>query len=148
MFFEFGSDAYNAREGREDQLAQARILKDQGLEMYNQAWGNGEEGNAVGGFVFGWRDEWWKYRQDRNFDTQEDNASWSNKAYLFDWSADANNMNEEWFGIAALGPKNADGVATAQPRVAYDVLSEIWALDPYADEKAAFNEAIGGIEIR
>ncbi|HSG98257.1 MAG TPA: hypothetical protein VLA11_09725 [Woeseiaceae bacterium] len=148
VFFEFGSDAFNAKEGREDQLAQARIVKDQWLEMYDQAWGNGAVGNAVGGFVFEWRDEWWKYRQDRNFDTQEDNASWSNKAYLFDWSEDANNMNEEWFGIAALGPKNADGVQTARPRVAYDVLSQIWALDPYADVQSAFNETIGSIEIR
>jgi hypothetical protein len=28
LFFEFGSDAFNAREFREDQVAQARILKD------------------------------------------------------------------------------------------------------------------------
>ncbi len=61
LFFEFGSDAFNARTGQEDQKAQAEILKDQWQEMYNKSYGNGEEGNAIGGFVFEWRDEWWKY---------------------------------------------------------------------------------------
>jgi hypothetical protein len=147
VFFEFGSDAFNAREYREDQVSQARILKDQWQEMYNKAWGNGEEGNSIGGFVFEWRDEWWKYLQEENLDTQDNNASWSNQAYLFDWAEGQNNMNEEWFGITALGRRNADGVYTARPRMAYDVLSEIWALDPYKNKKAAFNQAINGINM-
>ena len=61
VFFEFGSDAFNAREFREDQVSQAMILKDQWQEMYNKAAGNGEEGNSIGAFIFEWRDEWWKY---------------------------------------------------------------------------------------
>ena len=147
VFFEFGSDAFNAREYREDQVSQARLLKDQWQEMYNKAYGNGEEGNSSGGFVFEWRDEWWKYLQEENLDTQDNNASWSNQAYMFDWAEGQNNMNEEWFGIAALGPRNADGVYTARPRMAYDVLSEIWAMDPYSYKKAAFNQAINDINM-
>jgi beta-galactosidase/beta-glucuronidase len=112
VFFEFGSDAFNAREYREDQLSQAKLLKLQWQEMYNKAYGNGEEGNSIGGFVFEWRDEWWKYLQEENLDVQDNNASWSNQAYLFDWAEGQNNMNEEWFGITALGKKNADGVYT------------------------------------
>jgi hypothetical protein len=130
----------NAKKRREDQVSQARILKDQWQEMYNKAHGNGAEGNSIGGFVFEWRDEWWKYLQDRNFDVQDDNASWSNKAYRFDWMWNKNNMNEEWFGIAALGEKNADGVSTAEPRIAYHMLTEIWAIDPYTDGKSGFNK--------
>ena len=147
VFFEFGSDAFNAREFQEDQAAQARILKEQWQEMYNKAYGNGEEGNSAGGFVFEWRDEWWKYLQEENLDVQDNNASWSNQAYLFDWAEGRNNMNEEWFGIAALGPKNADGVYTARPRMAYDVLSEIWSMDPYTLKKSAFNQAINNINM-
>ena len=146
-FFEFGSDAFNAREYREDQAAQALILRDQWLEMYNKSAGNGEEGNAIGGFVFEWRDEWWKYLQTENLDTHDNNASWSNQAYLFDWAEGQNNMNEEWFGIAALGPANSEGVYTARPRMAVDVLSEVWALDPYKNKKAAFNQGINEINM-
>ena len=51
-------------------------------------------------------------------------------------------QNEEWFGITALGMPNADGVYTARPRAAYDVLSEIWRMDPYRFKKSAFNQAI------
>ena len=142
LFFEFGSDAFNAREFEEDQVAQAVMLRDQWKEMYNKAAGNGEEGNSVGGFVFEWRDEWWKYLQIENLDIQDTNASWSNQAYLFDWAEGKNNMNEEWFGITALGLPNSDGVYTARPRAAYDVLSEIWHMDPYLFKKSAFNQAI------
>ncbi len=147
VFFEFGSDAFNAREFEEDQVAQAEILKAQWQEMYNKAAGNGEEGNSIGGFVFEWRDEWWKYLQIENLDIQDTNASWSNQAYLFDWAEGKNNMNEEWFGITALGTKNADGVYTARPRMAYDVLAEIWKMDPYAHKKAAFNQEINNLNM-
>ena len=142
LLFEFGSDAFNARDFAEDQVAQAVILRDQWKEMYNKAAGNAEEGNSVGGFVFEWRDEWWKYLQIENLDKQDNNASWSNQAYMFDWAEGKNNMNEEWFGITALGLPNSDGVYTARPRAAYDVLSEIWHMDPYLFKKAAYNQAI------
>jgi len=142
LLFEFGSDAFNAREFAEDQVSQAMLLKEQWKEMYNKAAGNNEEGNSVGGFVFEWRDEWWKYLQIENLDKQDTNASWSNQGYEFDWVEGKNNMNEEWFGITALGLPNADGVYTARPRAAYDVLSEIWHMDPYLFKKSAFNQAI------
>ncbi|MBT8062210.1 MAG: hypothetical protein KJO85_05955, partial [Gammaproteobacteria bacterium] len=147
VFFEFGSDAFNARSFQEDQLAQASILKDQWQEMYNKAAGNGEEGNSIGGFVFEWRDEWWKYLQVERLDKQDNNASWSNQAYLFDWAPGKNNMNEEWFGITALGTPNADGVYTARPRMAYDVLSEVWSMDPYMFKKDAFNQAFADMNM-
>ena len=131
VFFEFGSDAFNARRFEEDQRSQALHLKDQWQEMYNKAYGKGEEGNSIGGFVFEWRDEWWKYLQIEKLDQQDTNASWSNQAYLFDWAEGKNNMNEEWFGVTALGVPNSDGVYEARPRMAYDVLSEVFAMDPY-----------------
>ncbi|MFU8896758.1 MAG: hypothetical protein ACNA8J_10255 [Gammaproteobacteria bacterium] len=147
VFFEFGSDAYNAREMREDQLAQATYLKAQWHEMYQKAWGNGEEGNSIGGYVFEWRDEWWKYLQEENLDVHDTNASWSNEAYQFDWMPDASNMNEEWFGIAALGTPNRNGVYEARPRMAYDVLSQIWRIDPYQYKKVAIETAFDNIDM-
>ena len=147
VFFEFGSDAYNARTTQEDQEAQAEILKYQWQEMYNKSWGNGEEGNAIGGYVFEWRDEWWKYLQTENLDIQDTNASWSNQAYPFDWAEGKNNMNEEWFGITALGKANSDGVYEARPRMAYDVLAEIWSMDPYSMKKSAMNQSIDDLNM-
>ncbi|NNE47263.1 MAG: hypothetical protein HKN37_11445, partial [Rhodothermales bacterium] len=147
VFYEFGSDAFNARTFEEDQVSQALLLKDQWQEMYNKAAGNGEEGNSIGGFVFEWRDEWWKYLQIERLDVQDTNASWSNQAYLFDWAEGKNNMNEEWFGITALGTQNSDGVFTARPRMAYDVLAAIWAMDPYTHKKAAFNQGINDLNL-
>jgi len=147
VFFEFGSDAYNAREQREDQLAQATLLRDQWEEMYHKAAGNGEEGNAIGGFVFEWRDEWWKYNQEENLDVHDTTASWSNEAYQFDFMPGKNNMNEEWFGIAALGEANSDGVSVARPRMAYDVLTQVWKIDPYQSNNRAISQAIADIDM-
>ena len=146
-FFEFGSDAFNAREFREDQEAQALILKDQWQEMYNKSWGKGEEGNSIGAFIFEWRDEWWKYLQIEQLDIQNNNASWSNQAYMFDWVEGRNNMNEEWFGITALGPYNSDGVATARPRMAYDVMQEIFAIDIYGTSKTDINNTFANLDL-
>ena len=53
VFMEFGSDAFNARDLVEDQRAQAEYLTGQWHEMYRKAYGQGEQGNSVGGFVFG-----------------------------------------------------------------------------------------------
>jgi len=147
LFFEFGSDAFNAREMREDQLAQATYLKSQWQEMYHKAWGNGEEGNSIGGYVFQSRDEWWKYLQEENLDIHDTTASWSNEAFQFDWMPDANNMNEEWFGIMALGTPNRDGVYEARPRMAYDVLREIWRIDPYQYKRSAIDQGFAAINM-
>jgi hypothetical protein len=147
IFFEFGSDAFNAREFREDQVSQALVLKDQWQEMYNKAAGNGEEGNSIGAFIFEWRDEWWKYLQIERLEVQDNNASWSNQAYLFDWAEGKNNMNEEWFGITALGPMNSEGVSTARPRMAYDVMQEVFSVDPYSANKSDINGMFANMDV-
>ncbi len=147
VFFEFGSDAFNAREFKEDQRAQATILRHQWLEMYSKSYGNGEEGNSIGGFVFEWRDEWWKYLQTENLDVHDNNASWANGGYPFDFVEGKNNMNEEWFGITALGTPNSEGVYTARVRMAYDVLAAIWAMDPYRTQKVAVTKSIENMDM-
>jgi beta-galactosidase len=145
VLMEFGSDAFNARNASEDQRAQAQLLKSQWQELYNKAHANGEEGNSIGGFVFEWRDEWWKYLQTQNLDVHDTHASWANGGYSFDFAQGKNNMNEEWFGINAMGEPDVDGVFMVEPRLAYHVLSRIWSLDPYTMPKRARNKAIGKI---
>ncbi|MBT8421511.1 MAG: hypothetical protein KJP03_00160, partial [Gammaproteobacteria bacterium] len=147
VFFEFGSDAFNARTFEEDQVNQALILKDQWQEMYQKAAGNGEEGNAIGAFVFEWRDEWWKYLQEENLDIHDTNASWANGGYPHDFVDGQNNMNEEWWGITALGTANSDGIYEARPRMAYDMLAEVFSMDPYTMKKSAFNEGFANINM-
>ena len=147
VFMEFGSDAFNAKNFAEDQPAQASFLKGQWQEMYNQSYGNGGYGNAIGGFIFEWRDEWWKYKQTENLDVQDRNASWANGGYTFDHVEGQNNMNEEWFGIMALGDINDDGVYVAEPRMAYDVMTEIWSLDPYSGGQTKVNAMINDVDM-
>lgn len=147
MLTEFGSDAFNARENREDQPGQAHIVKGNWVEIYNKSHGKGEEGNAIGGCLFEWRDEWWKYLQVENLEVQDTHASWSNGGYSFDYVEGRNNMNEEWFGICGLGYPDDDGVFVAHPRMAYDVMGQIWKLDPYKTDKAAMNAYFDDIDM-
>ncbi len=131
LLTEFGSDAFNAITMEEDQQAQAWYLKSNWQEIYENAAGLGKSGNSLGGFTFQFSDGWWKYGQTKNLDVHDTNASWSNGGYLFDYQAGQNNMNEEWFGICAKGPTNAQGFYQLYPRAAYYVLKEAHRLNPY-----------------
>lgn len=133
VYTEFGSDAYDARESREDDVAQAEILVSLWQEIYEHAYGHGRAQNAIGGMVFQWSDGWWKYRQETNLDVHDETASWSNEAYPFDYVAGENNMNEEWFGICAKGRPDSEGHYRLYCRAAYYALREAFELDPYAD---------------
>jgi hypothetical protein len=150
LFMEFGSDAYNTLTDQEDQAAQADLLQAQWREMYAKSYGNGEEGNAIGGCVFEWRDEWWKAKSVdvEDLDLHNRDASWSNGAFPFDYVEGENNVNEEWFGIMQLGYPNEDGVSQAYPRMAYYVLQELWEVDPYALDKAGIDTSISAIDMR
>ena len=147
VFMEFGSDAFNARDFAEDQAAQASYLRGLWQEIYRKSYGNGEEGNALGGFVFEWRDEWWKYRQTENLDIQDRTASWANGGYKFDHVEGQNNMNEEWFGVARIGELNDQGVYEADTRMAYDVLKDLWRLDPYDVGQATVDQTINDVNM-
>lgn len=147
IFFEFGSDAFNAREYKEDQKNQALYLKGQWQEMYNKSYAKGEEGNSIGGFVFEWRDEWWKYKQTENLDVQDRHASWANGGYKWDYVEGQNNMNEEWFGITRLGEMDAQGVHPSEPRTAYYVLRDIFSIDLYQTSKVETNRIIRNIDM-
>ena len=131
MFTEFGADAYDAKEQREDDIRQAHYLRAQWQEIYENSYGKGLAGNALGGFTFQWSDGWWKYKQESNLDVHDTTASWANDAYPEDLVEGRNNMNEEWFGIAAKGPTRLDGSYEVYPRTAYYVLQAGYRLAPY-----------------
>ncbi|MBW4360060.1 glycoside hydrolase family 2 TIM barrel-domain containing protein [Flavobacterium taihuense] len=136
LFTEFGSDAFNTITNKEDQNAQATILKGNWLEIYENAAGIGKTGNCIGGFTFQFSDGWWKSGQTINLDIHDPSASWGNGGYVFDFEKGKNNMNEEWFGICAKGPISQNGVYQLQPRVAYYMLKKVHQLNPYTNNNS------------
>ncbi len=147
MFTEFGSDAFNARTMKEDQVMQAYYLLGQWEEIYEQSAGKGRVGNAIGGFIFQWSDGWWKYRQDERLDIHDTNASWPNGGY-YDYVEGENNMNEEWWGITAKGLPDSRGLFDVYPRAAYYALTDAFRLAPYAPstDLAAIRAHFGAIQ--
>ena len=135
FFAEFGSDAFNAVTSEEEQNGQANILKGNWKEIYENTDGLGKSGNCLGGFTFQFSDGWWKFAQTKNLDVHDTNASWSNGGYPFDYVQGENNMNEEWFGICAKGPTNANGNYQLYPRSAYYILKEVHQFNPYVNGK-------------
>lgn len=133
VYTEFGADAYDAKRDREDDVAQAGYLLGQWREIYEQSYGKGGAGTALGGFIFQWSDGWWKFRQEENLDVHDTNASWATGAYVHDFVEGRNNMNEEWWGIAAKGPSDGRGFIPVTPRTSYYVLQRAFRLDPYAE---------------
>ncbi|MBS0010462.1 MAG: glycosyl hydrolase 53 family protein [Bacteroidales bacterium] len=133
MFTEFGADAFNARDNKEDQYAQAYYLVGNWKEIYENAAGLGKTENSIGGFTFQFSDGWWKFGQTKGLDIHDNNASWSSRGYPHDYVEDGNNMNEEWFGICAKGPTNINGLYQLYPRAAYYALTEAHKLNPYDD---------------
>ena len=131
MFTEFGSDAFNAIDMKEDQATQAYYLLGQWREIYEQSAGKGQVGNAIGGLIFQWSDGWWKYLQESRLNIHDTNASWPNGGYPEDYREGDNNMNEEWWGITAKGQPDHRGLYDVYPRAAYYALREAFRLDPY-----------------
>ncbi len=146
LYTEFGSDAYNATQGREDDVMQAWYLHGQWQEIYEHTAGHGRADNAIGGYIFQWSDGWWKTGQTENLDIHDPAASWENDAYRRDWTPGENNMNEEWFGIASKGERNDRGLYTVYPRSAYWMLKDAFVLDPYSADMAEIDEHFSAID--
>jgi hypothetical protein len=131
LFTEFGADAFNVISQSEDQEAQAYFNLGNWQEVYENAAGLGKTGNSLGGFTFQFTDGWWKFGQTKNLDLHDTNASWANGGYDRDYTAGANNMNEEWFGVCAKGANNDEGLYPLYPRAAYYALQQAHQLNPY-----------------
>lgn len=141
VFIEFGADRYDAEKKQESEDWQAFFLKVQWQEIINNAAGKDGEGNSLGGFVFEWCDEWWKFGPGNKdgWTIHDTKGSWSNTAYYFDAKA-RNNMDEEWFGVVGLDPlKTKDGVEKRVLTKSYYVLKSAWAEKKVSKNK--FNKA-------
>jgi len=129
IIIEFGCDSYNADLKKPDEDSQALFLKSLWSEVEANTYAGTGEGNALGGCVFEWNDEWWKYRPDRpgEWSVHNTEAGWSNGSYYYDIEAKDNlNMNEEWWGIVSLSPEKEDGVNKRIPKKSYYELKKIW----------------------
>jgi len=127
---EFGADCYDAKLKKEDQNMQAFFLESQWRQVYANLANNKEgAGNCLGGFIFEWTDEWWKYNEadPEGWKLHNSEAGWSSGSYYFDIQVEGNkNMNEEWFGIVSLSEELKNGINLRTPRKAYYVIREFW----------------------
>jgi len=131
LLTEFGADAYDAYLKKEDQNMQAFFLESQWRQIYGNIAGNKEGvGNCLGGVMFEWTDEWWKFNEHdmESWKIHDEESNWSNGSYYFDIKAKYNkNMNEEWFGIVGLSDKELEGGINKRiPRKSYYVIRDFW----------------------
>ncbi len=114
---EFGCPSYaEGKTADEAEVMQAEYHQGSWEDIQNNmAFGNGQ-GNALGGVVFEWLDEWWKAYEPAIHDTK---GLWSGPfpdGY----------MHEEWLGMASQG----DGKQSPflrQLRKSYDMYKKIWS---------------------
>ena len=130
VMIEWGADSYNAFKRDPDEEAQADFLKLQWQDIERNAAGKKGAGNSLGGTLFEWTDEWWKGNENLPYtwSVQETAAHWFNASYYYDAeAAERLNMNEEWWGVVGLDPKNkAGGIDARVPKKSYSVLKNLW----------------------
>lgn len=132
LIMEFGCDSFNAQNAQEDQQMQAVFLKAQWEDILRNSAGGSGEGNALGGCVFEWNDEWWKHDEQKvaGWDVHNTEGDWSCGAYYFDIGAPGNlNINEEWWGLVALSEELKQGLNQRLPRQAYYELQKLWKVE-------------------
>jgi hypothetical protein len=139
LLSEFGADAYDAYLEKEGQDMQAFFLESQWRMIYENLGSSRKgAGNCIGGTMFEWTDEWWKHNEydPARWAIHDTEAGWSNGSYYFDIKAPKNmNMNEEWFGLVALGDEMEDGLNKRIPRKAYYVIREFWKKPTLGNKK-------------
>jgi len=128
LLSEFGCDSYDAYKDSEDQEIQSKFILSQWEDLYsNTAFSGKADGNALGGVVFEWNDEWWKHNESyqEGWPIHNTEATWSHGAYFYDIRAKDNlNMNEEWFGLVSLSKEIVDGLNKRLPKKSYYALAQ------------------------
>jgi len=114
---EFGCPAFAPHLTLEEaEEAQADYHKGNWTDIYDNTAGSSRGiGNALGGVVFEWMDEWWKNYEPYLHDKKSDAVGPFPGGYYF----------EEWFGLVSQG----DGKQSPfmrQPRKSYYLYKELW----------------------
>ena len=119
---EMGCPAFFNGKG-EDEEGQAHYLEGAWKDIQYNRGGEQGVGNALGGFVFEWTDEWWKAGAWKSPATHDTGKGQWQGPFPDGWG------HEEWFGITSQG----DGKHSPylrQLRKAYWTLKNLWAAAP------------------
>ncbi len=120
LLSEFGCDSYDAYRKKENQEVQAEFILSQWKDIFsNTTLSGNKSGNALGGFLFEWTDEWWKHNEGypEGWSKHDSQAGWSDGSYYYDIRAKHGlNMNEEWFGLLSLQNEKKDGINKRVPK--------------------------------
>ncbi len=121
LITEFGYDAYDSKKEREDEDTQAEFLTSMWKDIIKHSYKN-KRGVCLGGIIFEWNDEWWKYAYG---DPSEHNieGSWNNPAWK-DFTGYKFNVQEEWFGLVKFVTN--DGKYIKKPRKAFYEFKKLW----------------------
>lgn len=121
LFTEMGCDAYAEGRGPDEEAQAEYFLSNwEDIEL-NRAFGRGE-GNAIGGSVFQWMDEWWKSSRGDGWGSpsRHDTDPDTDFASPDGWS------HEEWYGIFGQGD-GSDSPFLREPRKVYEAIRSRWA---------------------
>jgi len=125
LITEFGYDAFNTKTRKEDEKSQAKFIVSLWKDIYRHTWVQNDSAIALGGCIFEWTDEWWKYPYGGP-DVHDKEGSWPNPAWLDFSPENPNNVQEEWFGIFKIVPSENEKIDKRIPRLVYYKLKEIW----------------------
>ncbi|MBI4431994.1 MAG: hypothetical protein HY592_00725 [Candidatus Omnitrophica bacterium] len=120
VMIEWGADSYNALQAQPDEEAQADFLKLQWQDIERNADPKKGSGNALGGTLFEWSDEWWKGNENLPYtwSVHDTAGHWGNASYYTDADVLGRlNMNEEWWGVVSIERK---------PKKSYPMLKALW----------------------
>lgn len=135
LMIEFGADRFNAYTREEDQASQSRFVELQWKDIERNSVIKTGSGNAIGGLVFEWSDEWWKGNEAlaHTWSIHDQAAQWSHSAYYYDYEAPGRmNINEEWWGVVSLTPRSEkaqNGIDQRTTTRTYDMLKSLWTKD-------------------
>lgn len=109
---EFGTPFPIVTNGKFNENFQAQVHHNNWEDIIRHSAGHEEPGNAIGGFVFEWADNWW-----------EDGDKWHHNT-----NPDNSGLNHEYNGLCSLGDGSA-GSLTRQLRKVYWMYQELWKND-------------------
>ncbi len=119
---EYGCPAYHHRRSREESEAlQATYLRNNWLDIEHNAAGSPGVGNAIGGTLFEWMDEWWKAGPPPQYDPKiQDIVGQFGGPFPDGWSY------EEWFGVAGQSDGKNSPYMRQLRKAYFEYKDELW----------------------